>query len=149
VIIAGALFFAFNWRYHGAIEGLREENARSQSRLNEYRANPPPGLAPITYVRSILRLRFSGHMEQPQEIEKENVSAWFCYWSHGGEVKDDQGRTLLSIPSSWALFIVFERQTKYNQLIATFSGARPHSYEPRLQLINCAVLTLTGMRNGD
>jgi hypothetical protein len=95
-------------------------------------------------LRTVLRLRFTGELEQPHEVIKENISSWFAYWSPGGECSDQHGNVLFSVPSSWAIFIEFERPTAYRQLIVSFAGGRPHSYEVRQTRTTTAVITLSG-----
>lgn len=102
------------------------------------------GVESLIASRALLRLRFSGQLEAPEEIAKENIQSWFAYWSPGGRAEDQNGKALFEIPSSWAIFLTFERPVTYRQLAAHFTGARPTAWQVRQTLPNVAVLTLEG-----
>ena len=97
-----------------------------------------------TASRAMLRLRFSGRLEAPEEIAKENIQSWFAYWSPGARAEDQDGQTLLLVPSSWVVFITFVEPVLYRQLAAHFTGARPTAWQVRQTLPTVAVLTVEG-----
>ena len=94
--------------------------------------------------RTVLRLRFSGKLEPPASQFEENVASWFAYWSPGGRAVDQNGKMLFEVPSSWALFVTFEKPVIYRQARVSFSGASVEHWEIRQSLSSSLVITFAG-----
>lgn len=122
-----------------AVLRSRERRANAEPRLSA-QASPEIPIA----TRALLRLRFSGRFDPPEEIVKENIRSWFAYWTPNAHFEDQNGSKILEVPASWAIFITFERPVTYRQLSAHFTGARPTAWQVRQALPTVAVLTIDG-----
>lgn len=91
------------------------------------------GSAPIAstetpvFRRTILRLQFFGDERFPQEITADNIKRWFSYRSGmmGMTPQDKDGKPTeggFFVPPSWAIFIIFEKPSRYRQIIPSFSN---------------------------
>ncbi len=105
-------------------------------------AESAPEVTALKAGRAVLRLRFSGQLEQPVEIDHENIRTWFAYWSPGGRACDQFGVPFLEIPSGWAIFISFIHEVEYKQILANFTGNRPQVWQVRQVTPLSAVLTI-------
>jgi hypothetical protein len=96
------------------------------------------------FVRTVLRLQFTGEKEGPISQYEENIQDWYAYWSQSVEMKDANGTQIISVPSSWVLFVNFKQPTRYHQIVLLFSGGQPSAYEIRRTLVTSAIITING-----
>jgi len=71
-------------------------------------------------------LQFFGDQRLPQQLERHNVENWFAYFTPSLDVQllGPQGvpvPVVPGIPPNWAIFIVFDKPTKYHQAIPEYS----------------------------
>ncbi len=95
--------------------------------------------------RCLLRLKFSGHVETPVEVAKENILSWFVYWTPSHKItKQPEGIVVAEQPPSWVIFIVFEQPLGYGQVIVNFTGGRPSRWQVHQTLESSIVISIDG-----
>jgi hypothetical protein len=103
----------------------------------------PTELHKLKYVRTVLRLRFSGEAEVPTGTYAENIQDWFAYWSPSITLKsDDDKKVTFFQPPSWILVINFKEASDHHQIVVNFSGNRPASWEVKRSLPTSVIIAM-------
>ncbi|MBN9446217.1 MAG: hypothetical protein J0I67_04835 [Bosea sp.] len=130
----------------GATAGIWiHSRLRQSNNLISKISDPSEPISANHASRTLIRLRFSGHMESPEVTDHENIESWFVYWSPGGRIANvETAQSLLEIPSSWIIFLTFKSAVEYHQLATNFTGERPKMVQVRQALKRSAVVTIDG-----
>jgi hypothetical protein len=137
MIIAAVALLLMGWRYFSPISTEQPgslENAKHKTADAE-----------LKFVRTVLRLRFSGEMESPQALYAENILDWFAYWTPSFTMREgSDGNVFFSQPPAWALFVNFKEPSNHHQIVVNFTGSRPKSCEVRRNYTTSTVVTMDG-----
>ena len=75
---------------------------------------------------AVLRLQFFGDDRIPTKIRQENVGCWFSYFTQHAKIsfKDVSDKVIQTheIPKNWAIYIVFEKPTSFNEVTVGFNA---------------------------
>ena len=87
-------------------------------------AQEPP-LTPTAATKAEIKLRLfaDGAMPRtmPTEIRSENIPYWCAIYSSSAALRNpSDGTLLLSIPSHWSVFLLFDRETDYKEMVARY-----------------------------
>jgi hypothetical protein len=85
-----------------------------------------PSSIPKTDEGASLRLQFYGDDRWPTQMTATNVTDWFTFRSAQGRVvtRDESGKEheILAVPETWAVMIVFNKQTTYREVSVGFNA---------------------------
>jgi hypothetical protein len=135
LIMAATALLLSGWRYFSPISPERQNSLESLKRTEPD--------AKLKFVRTVLRLKFSGEMESPQAVYAENILDWFIYWTPSFTL-GEENKPIFYQPPTWALFVNFKEPSDHHQIVVNFTGGRPKAYEVRRSLTTSAVVTMDG-----
>jgi hypothetical protein len=102
------------------------------------------GSATILTIKTDLRLQFYGDTRTPTEIYSENINGWYTLWGpyEKATLRDASGKVLseTEYPKRWDIFVIFEKPTRYKQLVVSFSGPSFPQHEVKVQTDRFAIV---------
>ncbi len=102
----------------------------------------------VQSINTSLRAQFYGDSRTPTEVATDNVKSWYALWSPSALVmfKDagdnEVGRQVF--PKSWNIFVLFEKPTKYRQLVVSFDSPGFPPYEVKQSGQTWAIVSVAG-----
>lgn len=102
----------------------------------------------VGVINTSLRLQFYGDQRIPTEIYSGNVSNWYAIWTPSATVvaKDAVGKEIERhiFPKNWIIFLIFQKPTKYRQLVVSFSSGGFPPYEVKQSDSRFAIIAISG-----
>ncbi len=99
-------------------------------------------------IRTLLRVRFSGKLEAPVELESDNIESWYTLWTPSALVSfKDTHQTqqpLVRVPTNWAVFVIFKKPSTYRQLNVSFSSTGFPMWEVKAAHTAYAIINVSG-----
>jgi hypothetical protein len=107
-----------------------------------------PDTANLSYVKTGLRLQFLGGQRPATQISAENIYSWYTLWTPSATLEvGDKGQKIhetMVYPENWAIFVVFEKPTKFSEVNIYFSSPGFPQYEVKQNTPRSLVINVSG-----